>query len=481
VQNLPNGNDLEAIDHAIRIAKSVTDQPSLIVCHTHIGYGSPNKQDTGKAHGNPLGKDEIVLTKEHLGWPLEPDFYIPEDALYVFREAAAHGVEAHEKWNTQFQDFQKAFPDVHEQFSNALDHKLPKGWDEGLPIYKVSDGPVATRTTGGKVMNIIAEKIPTLMSGSADLNESTFTKLEQWDDFEPSPLKGGTYHGRTINFGVREHGMGAIVNGMAAHGGVYPSGSTFFTFSDYMRASVRLSAIMNVHSKFVWTHDSVALGEDGPTHQPVEHLMSLRAMPNFTIIRPADANETVEAWRCIMKMEGPAGLALTRQKIPVIDQDKYAKASGLAKGAYIISDAMSRPEIILIASGSEVHLALGAQVKLEESGIMTRVVSMPCWEFFEAQPESYRECILPSDVPCRLSIELGASLGWERWVGPLGAALSIDHFGVSSPYEKILEQFGFTVEYIVHIAGQLLQHPKSAQQELRELQERFLHRPIHPA
>jgi transketolase len=481
VQNLPNGNDLEAIDHAIRIAKSVLDQPSLIVCHTHIGYGSPNKQDTAKAHGNPLGKDEIVLTKEHLGWPLEPDFYIPEEALYVFREAAAHGVEAHEKWNTQFQNFRKAFPDLHEQFSNALEHKLPNGWDESLPVYTVSDGPVATRTIGGKVMNIIAEKIPTLMSGSADLNESTFTKLEKWDDFEPSPLKGGTYHGRTINFGVREHGMGAIVNGMAAHGGVYPSGSTFFTFSDYMRAAVRLSAIMDVHSKFVWTHDSVALGEDGPTHQPIEHLMSLRAMPNFTIIRPADANETVEAWRCIMKMKGPAGLALTRQKVPVLDQDKYEKASGLAKGAYIISDAMSRPEIILIASGSEVHLALGAQVKLEESGIMTRVVSMPCWEFFDAQPESYRECILPTDVPCRLAIELGASLGWDRWVGPLGAALSVDHFGVSSPYEKILEQFGFTVEYIVHIAGRLLQHPKSAQQELRELQQRFSHRPIRPA
>ena len=478
VQDLPNGNDIEAIDRAIRIAKSVTDKPSLIVCHTHIGYGSPNKQDTAKAHGNPLGKDEIVLTKEHLGWPLSPEFYVPQEALHVFHEAVKHGIEAHKAWDGHLAAYRDAHSDIYEQLTNAIEHTLPEGWDKDLPVYKVTDGPVATRTIGGKVMNIIAEKVPTLTSGSADLNESTFTKLEKWDDFEPSPLKDGTYHGRTINFGVREHAMGAIVNGMAAHGGIYPSGSTFFTFSDYMRPAVRLSAIMNVPSKFVWTHDSVGLGEDGPTHQPVEHLMSLRAMPNFTIIRPADANETVEAWRCMMKLEGPAGLALTRQKIPVIDQDKYAKASGLSKGAYILSDAMSRPEIILIASGSEVQLALGAQIKLEELGLMTRVVSMPCWEFFEAQPESYQENVLPQEVTCRLSIELGVSLGWERWVGPLGAALSVDHFGVSAPYENILDHFGFTVDYVVHIAQRLLEHPKAAQQELRALQQRYARRPI---
>ena len=473
VIDVPNPNDVDAVEHAIRVAQSVLDKPSLIVCHTHIGYGSPNKQDTAKAHGSPLGKDEVALTKEHLGWPLEPEFLVPEEVLPVFHAAAQRGTKAHTEWDRSFMRYRDIHNDLAKALTGAIEHRLPNGWDKDLPVYKVSDGPVATRTIGGKVMNILAEEIPTMMSGSADLNESTFTKLEKWDDFEPSPLKGGTYSGRTINYGIREHAMGAIVNGMAAHGGVYPSGSTFFTFSDYMRGSVRLSAIMDIPSRFVWTHDSVGLGEDGPTHQPIEHLMSLRAMPNFPIIRPADANETVEAWRCMMKLTGPAGIALSRQKLPVIDQEKYAKAEGLARGAYILSDAMSRPEIILIATGSEVHLALEAQIELEERGLMTRVVSMPCWEFFEKQTDNYREDILPSDVTCRLSIELGVSLGWERWVGQLGASLSIDHFGASSPYETILEHFGFTKDYIVHIASKLLHHPKEAQQELRELQAKY--------
>ncbi len=321
-------------------------------------------------------------------------------------------------------------------------------------------------------MNIIAEKVPTLMSGAADLNESTFTKLEASEDFEPSELKHGSYHGRTINFGIREHAMGAIVNGMAAHGGVRPSGSTFFCFSDYMRPSVRLAALMNIPSIFVWTHDSVAVGEDGPTHQPIEHLASLRAMPNFTVIRPADANETVEAWRCAMKMNGPVGIVLTRQKLPVIDQAKYAPARGLSKGAYILSDAMSAPEIILIATGSEVSLALAAQIELEQKGLMTRVVSMPCWEFFESQPRHYQDLVLPPEVTCRLSIELGASFGWERWVGSKGASLSIDHFGTSAPMEKILEAYGFTVPNIVHIAERLLRQPDTVREELHDLQHR---------
>ncbi len=484
VQTVEDVNDLESVDHAIRVAKSVLDKPSLIICRTHIGYGSPNKQDTGKAHGNPLGKDEVILTKEHLGWPVEPDLYSPKEAYDVFRAAGERGMNAHNVWNMLFENYKKENPKEAKGFLLALERALPEGWDEELPVMKPSEGPIATRNAGGKAMNIIARTVPTLMSGSADLNESTFTKLEskeksdgpsEWDDFEPNALKHGSYHGRTINFGVREHAMAAIVNGMAAHGGIWPSGSTFFCFSDYMRPAVRLSALMNVPSVFVWTHDSVALGEDGPTHEPIEQLASLRAMPEFTVIRPADANETIEAWRCIMKMKGPAGIVLTRQKVPIIDQEQYASAKGLAKGAYIISDAMSAPEIILIATGSEVHLALGAQIELEKKGIMTRVVSMPCWEFFEGQPEQYRNLVLPPDVTCRLSIELGTSFGWEKWVGTRGASLSVDHFGTSSPYEKILEAYGFTVPNIVRIAEKLLHFPGATREELRTLQARFSH------
>jgi transketolase len=475
VQDVADPNDLEAIDHAIRVAKSVLDKPSLIVCHTHIGYGSPNRQDTSKAHGNPLGKAEVVLTKERLRWPLEPDFLVPPEAEKVFREAGERGTDAHKIWNEAFAEYKKEFREEAKSLTNAIDRVLPDGWDDAFPVYQPSEGPIATRTIGGKVMNMIAEGVPTLMSGAADLNESTFTKLEKWDDFEPSPLKHGTYSGRTINFGIREHTMAAMINGMAAHGGVYPSGSTFFVFSDYMRPAIRLSSIMQIPSIFVWTHDSVAVGEDGPTHEPIEHLASLRAMPNFTIIRSADANETVEAWRCIMKMKGPAGIALTRQKLPIIDQHKYAKASGLSKGAYIISDAMSAPEIILIATGSEVHLALAAQIELEKKGLMTRVVSMPCWEFFVAQTEHYRNMVLPPEVTCRLSIELGCSFGWEKWVGPNGASLAIDHFGASAPYEKLLDAFGFTVPNVVRIAELLLKQPDAAREVLRNLQSRSAH------
>ena len=481
VQHVADPNDLEEVDHAIRVAKSVLDKPSLIIVPTHIGYGSPNKQDTAKAHGSALGKDEVILTKQHLGWPQEPDFLVPPEAKKVFLEAGQRGTKAHGIWDKQFEEYKKANAKDAKTFANAINRILRDGWDSDLPVFKPEEGPVATRTIGGKVMNIIAKAVPTLMSGAADLNESTFTKLEGWDDFEPSKLVGGTYHGRTINFGIREHAMAAIINGMAAHGGIWPSGSTFFCFSDYMRPAVRLSAIMNVPSIFVYTHDSVALGEDGPTHEPVEHIASLRAMPNFTIIRPADANETVEAWRCIMKMTGPVGIALTRQKIPIIDQTKYNSARGLVKGAYIISDAMSDPEIILIATGSEVHLALGAQVELERMGLMTRVVSMPCWEFFEQQPEHYQHMVLPPDITCRLSIELGTSFGWERWTGDQGASLSVDHFGASAPYKDLLEAYEFTVPRIVHYAEQLLRFPGAARAELRELQSRFAHAPFEHA
>lgn len=473
VIDVADGNDVEAIDKAIRQAKLVTDRPSLIVCHTHIGFGSPHKQGTAKAHGSPLGGDEVALTRERLHWPAE-HFHIPEQALYVFRESAAHGQQLHEDWTDTLDAYEKQHPALASELQEAIRRELPEGWDSAMPEWSASDKPIATRNAGGAALNAIAKFVPTLIGGSADLNESTFTKFEHHPDFEPDALKGGNYAGRTINYGVREHAMGAIVNGMAAHGAIYPFGSTFFTFLDYMREPVRLAALMNIPSLFIWTHDSVALGEDGPTHQPIEHLAMLRATPNFTVIRPADANETAEAWRYMMRSTGPVGLVLSRQKLPVLDRTRYSPAALLTKGAYTISEAMSAPEVILIATGSEVSLALEAQRMLEEIGIMTSVVSMPTWELFAEQDESYRERILPAGVP-KLSIELGSTFGWDRWVGENGASLGIDHFGASAPYERILEEYGFTAENIVVIVEKLLKHPQNLRHELRNRHQRFTH------
>ncbi|MBN9388286.1 MAG: transketolase [Chloroflexi bacterium] len=474
VQDVPDAStDIEAIDKAIREAQSVLDQPSLIVCHTHIGYGSPNRQDTAKAHGNPLGKDEIVLTKQALGWPQE-EFYVPEEALEVFRAAGERGAALEAEWNKLFEAYKQAEPDLGVKLQNALDRKLADGWDAKLPVYGPKDPPIATRNVLGKALNAVAEFVPTLIGGSADLNESTFTKLDAYPEFNPNKYHDSSYAGRTINWGVREFGMGAAVNGMAAHGGVWPYGATFFTFSDYMRPAVRLAALSELPSMFVWTHDSVGLGEDGPTHQPVEHLMSLRLMPNLNMIRPADANETVEALKVALQAHGPVGFVLSRQKLPVLDQEKYAKASGLAKGAYVISEAQGgKPQLILIATGSEVSLALDAQAKLQEAGVATRVVSMPSWKLFEEQSDEYQQEVLPDDVAARLSIELGVTTGWERYVGPKGASLGIDHFGASSPYERILKEYGFTVENVVAVAQELLKDPKATQRKLRENQRKF--------
>lgn len=477
VQDIPDAStNIEAIDQAIRVAQSVKDQPSLIVCHTHIGYGSPNRQDTAKAHGNPLGKDEIILTKQNLGWPTDTAFYVPDEALKVFRAVGEKGATLEAEWNKRFESYKQAEPELGKKLDMALNRQLAPGWDAKLPVFTPKDGPMATRIAGSKALQAMAEYVPTLIGGSADLNESTFTKLEEFPEFQPNGVEGGNYTGRTINFGVREHGMGAEVNGMAAHGGVWPYGATFFTFSDYMRPSVRLSALMNIPSIFVWTHDSVGLGEDGPTHQPIEHLMSLRLIPDLTMIRPADANETVEAWRYTMQASGPVGLVLSRQKLQIIDQEKYAKAGGLAKGAYILSEAKGgQPQLILIATGSEVYLALEAQTKLEEAGVATRVVSMPSWEIFEQQPDEYQQQVLPENVGARLSIEMGVSTGWERWVGPKGASLGIDHFGASAPYERILKEYGFTVENVVAVGQELLKDPRSTQKKLRENQRKFMH------
>jgi transketolase len=462
VIDVANGNDVEALDKAIRQAKSVSDQPTLIICHTHIGFGSPNKQGTAKAHGSPLGPEEVARTREHLHWPAE-HFYVPEQVLYTFREAAERGHTAHRAWEHHLDGYAKQHEDLAALLQSAIRRELPPAWDSSMPTWSATDKPIATRNASGVALNAIAAHVPTLIGGSADLNESTFTKLEAYDDFEPSHLKGGTYAGRTINYGVREHAMGAIVNGMAAHGAIYPFGSTFFTFLDYMREPVRLAALMNIPSLFVWTHDSVALGEDGPTHQPIEQLAMLRATPNFTVLRPADANETAEAWKYVMQSRGPVGLVLSRQKLPVIDRSRCAPASLLHRGAYVISEAMSAPELILIATGSEVSLALDAQRLLEEIGVMTQVVSMPSWELFESQEEHYREDVLPHGVP-KLSIELGATMGWQRWVGAEGASLGIDHFGASAPYERILEEYGFTAENVVVISQNLMKNPNALRQ-----------------
>ncbi len=476
VQDVADGNDTEAIDRAIQAAKAVKDKPSLIVCHTTIGFGSPNRAGTGKVHGNPLGKDEIILTKQNLGWPLEPTFYVPDEALKVFRAAGENGAAREAEWNKLFAAYKQAEPELAQKLEMAINRQLAPGWDANLPVFAPKDGPIATRNVGSKALNALGDTIPTLIGGSADLNESTFTKLEKFAEFQPDGVAHGNYAGRTINYGVREHGMGAAINGMAAHGGVWPYGATFFTFSDYMRPSVRLSAIMNIPSTFVWTHDSVGVGEDGPTHQPVEHLMALRAIPGLTIIRPGDANETVEAWRYIVQNQGPVGLILSRQKLPVIDQEKYPNARGLVQGAYILAEAQGgKPQLILIATGSEVSLALDAQPKLEEAGIPTRVVSMPSFEIFEQQPEEYQQAVLPDEVTARLSLELGVSVGWERWIGPGGASLAVDHFGASAPYERILKEFGFTVENVTAIGQSLLKDPKATRKMLREGQLKFAH------
>lgn len=475
VIDVADGNDIKAIDRAIKEAQSVTDKPSMIVCHTVIGFGSPNRAGTAKAHGNPLGKDEMALTKQNLGWTYDP-FTVPQEAYDVFRAAGERGAKAEAEWNEKFSAYKSAESELATKLENAIARKLEDGWNAALKPLTPDAGPIATRNAGGKAMNALAHALPTLIGGSADLNESTFTKLEEYPDFQPEGIGAkGSYAGRNINFGVREHGMGAIVNGLAAHGGLYPYGSTFFVFSDYMRGSVRLSAIMGVPSTWIWTHDSVAVGEDGPTHQPIEHLMSLRAIPGLTMIRPADANETYAAWRVIPAMNRPIGLVLTRQKLPIIDQSKYANADNLAKGAYVISDANGgTPKLILIATGSEVSLALQAQPKLEEAGIPTRVVSMPSWELFEEQSDEYQESVLPANVKARLSLELGVSLGWERWVGAQGASLSIDHFGASAPYERVLKEFGFTVENVTAIGQELVENPKAVQRKLREQQRKFV-------
>ncbi|GAB4534526.1 MAG: transketolase [Anaerolineae bacterium] len=439
-----DGHNRAAIARALRAAIAETSRPSLIACRTHIAYGSPNKQDTAAAHGAPLGEEEVRLTKENLGWPPDSQFYIPDEALAHFRQAVGRGEELERKWQALFDRYAAEYPELADLWKQVWSGELPPAWGEALPSFTPADGPVATRSVSGKVLNAIAPRLPTLIGGSADLTPSNNTELKGYPW-----LQTGEFGGRNIHFGVREHAMGAILNGMALHGGVIPYGGTFLVFSDYMRPAIRLAALMELPVVYVFTHDSVALGEDGPTHQPIEHIPSLRAIPNLVVLRPADANETVEAWRVALEHhEGPVALLLTRQKLPILDRSMLAPAEGLRRGAYVLADSQETPDVILIASGSEVEVALDARQRLAGQGVNARVVSMPSWELFEQQPPEYRNQVLPSEVRARLAIEAATPLGWERYVGLEGDVVGLNRFGASAPYKVILEQLGFTGENV---------------------------------
>ena len=452
VQRIADGNDLEAIDRAIRAAQAERGRPSLIAVRTHIAYGAPHAQDTAEAHGSPLGEEEIKLTKQAYGWPPDAKFLVPDEALARFRQALESGAQTEGEWQTRLAAYRKAFPELAAEWDGFVRGELPAGWAEKIPVFKPTDGPMATRQASGKVLNAMAPALPLLVGGSADLAPSTNTYLKGLGDFEK-----GNYGARNFHFGVREHGMGSILNGMALSG-LLPYGATFLIFSDYARPSIRLAALEGAHSIFVFTHDSIFLGEDGPTHQPIEHLPALRAIPNLCFIRPADANETGVAWRvAIERRGGPVALALTRQGLPVIDRGKYASAEGLARGGYILADTAGKaPELILIASGSEVAVALEAYEKLAAEGIAARVVSLPSWDLFEKQPPAYRDEVLPPAVTARLAIEAASPFGWERYVGLKGAVIGMTRFGASAPYKVLAEKFGFTAANVLRRAKELL-------------------------
>ena len=448
-----DGNDLKEVEAALSGAQAATERPSLIIARTHIAYGSPNKQDTAEAHGAPLGEEEIKLTKRALGWPLEPAFYIPDEALGHFREALQRGRAWETQWQAQFDAYAAAHPELAAEWRTVMNGRLPEGWADKLPAFTPGGGSMATREASGKVLNAIAPHLPTLIGGSADLTPSNNTYLKGYGDFQRDNVGA-----RNLHFGVREHAMGSILNGMALHGGVIPYGGTFLIFSDYMRPAIRLAALSHIHVIYVFTHDSIGLGEDGPTHEPIEHLASLRAMPNLTVIRPADANETAVAWRVALEHRGgPVALALTRQKLPVLDRTTLASADLLRRGAYVLTDASNgQPDIILIATGSEVQLALEARQRLAARGIGARVVSMPSWELFEQQPDSYRDEVLPPSVTARLAIEAASPQGWHRYVGTMGAVIGMTRYGASAPYHVLMEQFGFTADNVTSRALALL-------------------------
>ena len=473
VDTVADGNDLGAIERALQCARAQTEKPTLILVRTHIGYGSP-EQDSYKAHGSPLGDDAVAATKRTLGWPEQPPFLVPPEALAHFREALENGERMQARWEDQFVAYAKAFPDLASELERSLHGGLPDGWDADIPVFEADDKGMATREAGGKVLSAIAPKLPALTGGSADLDPSTYTAVKGLGDFDPratpsqdtqgSTGGGWSYAGRNLHFGVREHAMGAIVNGMAAHGGIIPYGATFLIFSDYMRPPIRLAALMGLHVIHVFTHDSIALGEDGPTHQPVEQLAGLRAVPNLQVIRPADANETAVAWRVALETrDRPTALVFSRQKVPTLDRRQFAAPDGLRRGAYVLLDADDgKPDLILIGTGAETGLVLQAVQRLQAEGIAARAVSMPAWSLFDVQPRHYRDSVLPPSVRSRLAVEAGSPQGWHRYVGDGGDVLGIERFGASAPGGEMLQHYGFTVENICQRARALLQANTSA-------------------
>ncbi len=451
VQRVEDGNDVEAIDQAIQAAKA-DPRPSLIACRTHIGYGLPTRQDTPKAHGEPPGDEELNGAKEKLGWPLEPRFYIPEDVLVFYRQFVDRGQRLETDWQKCLEGYRQDYPEQAAELERRLAGKLPEGWQKNLPSFPADAKGMATRAASGKTINAIAGVLPELMGGSADLTPSNNTWISASKDFQP-----GQEDGRYVRFGVREHGMGSIVNGMAVHGGVIPYGATFLVFSDYMRPAIRISALSHIPSIWIFTHDSIGLGEDGPTHQPVEHLAALRAIPNLVVIRPADANEVAEAWVvAVERRNGPTLLALSRQGVPTLDRSILAPAAGLRRGAYVLADLGLRPQIILMASGSEVSLIVDAAQHLQAQGVSVRLVSVPSWELFEQQDLSYRDSVLPANISRRLAVEAGVSMGWERYVGCQGRVIGVNKYGASAPYKTIIEHYGLTSKNVVEQAKQLL-------------------------
>ena len=468
-QSIGDGNDVDAIDVAIRAARQETERPSLILVRTHIGYGSPHKQDTFAAHGSPLGEEEVRLTKENLGWPVGPPFLVPEAVEQHCRQAVHRGRLVEAEWHQKFAAYETQYPALARELRLLIAGELPLGWDANMPQFPADAKGLATRVASGHIMEAISRTLPGLIGGSADLNPSTYTELHEAGNFESPAMavgdlqgsaRGGwSYAGRNLQFGVREHAMGAILNGLATHGGTIPFGATFLTFSDYMRPPIRLAALMGIQVVYVFTHDSLALGEDGPTHQSVEQVASLRAIPNLIVIRPGDANETAIAWRvAIETRDRPVALILTRQHVPTLNRSEFASADGLRRGAYILADApQGHPHVILIASGSEVSLIVAARQVLQEQHIAVRLVSMPSWELFEAQSRDYRNSVLPPSVRARLAVEAGVTQGWHRYVGDQGDVIGVDRFGASAPGPVVMHEYGFTVDHVCTRARALLE------------------------
>jgi len=456
-------NDLEQIDKAIKDSRSEIDKPTLIITKTHIGYGSPNKQDTAAAHGSPLGENEVKLTKENLNCPNDETFFIPDEVAEHFSDVKTKGRETEDVWIQLFDEYKNKYPAEAEHLLKIMNNDFGDEWKSKLPSFTNVSENIATRSASGKVINSIGKELPTLIGGSADLAPSTNTLMKDETDFSATNRAGRNFH-----FGIREHGMASLLNGMALYGGIIPYGATFLVFSDYLRPAIRLAAISEIKVTYVFTHDSIGLGEDGPTHQPIEQLSSLRTIPGLIVIRPADANETVHAWKAALKHKGsPVALILTRQKLPVLDRTKLASAEQVEKGAYILTDCQTEPDVILLASGSEVNTALQASDILQSDGINVRVVSFPSWELFEKQPEDYKESVLPSSIKARVSVEAGVKQGWEKYVGDYGESISIEKFGASATADVLFKEYGFTPEKIVEMAQRVLNNIKEKETSKR--------------